>query len=168
MTGLKLPFWGLSFVEFWCWGLIFGGRGGGARAPPGLVYFMYFFYFRRQIFLPERRKFTTKLRIYVQKPSLEDQNGTTNFRPLWRKTRGTCNYCYIFQIGTKNLSGSTSIFLHAAHVLNYGFLFFLFYSCNVGVFFCGPKVLSDQLSTMCNKHSKNDKKTTFFFNKENF
>ena len=32
MTSLKLPFWGLSFVEFWCWGLIFGGRG-GARAP---------------------------------------------------------------------------------------------------------------------------------------
>ena len=32
MTGLKLPFWGLSFVEFWCWGLIFGGQG-GARAP---------------------------------------------------------------------------------------------------------------------------------------
>ena len=36
MTGLKLPFWGLSFVEFWCWGLIFGGRGGpGPRGPPG-------------------------------------------------------------------------------------------------------------------------------------
>ena len=37
VTGLKLPFWGLSFVEFWCWGLIFGGQG-GARAlgpPPG-------------------------------------------------------------------------------------------------------------------------------------
>ena len=32
VTGLKLPFWGLSFVEFWCWGLIFGGQG-GARAP---------------------------------------------------------------------------------------------------------------------------------------
>ena len=31
VTGLKLPFWGLSFVEFWCWGLIFGGQG----APPG-------------------------------------------------------------------------------------------------------------------------------------
>ena len=28
VTGLKLPFWGLSFVEFWCWGLIFGGQGG--------------------------------------------------------------------------------------------------------------------------------------------
>ena len=39
VTGLKLPFWGLSFVEFWCWGLIFGGQGGGARAPPpGLVW----------------------------------------------------------------------------------------------------------------------------------
>ena len=33
VTGLKLPFWGLSFLEFWCWGLIFGGQG-GARAPP--------------------------------------------------------------------------------------------------------------------------------------
>ena len=33
VTGLKLPFWGLSFVEFWCWGLIFGGRGGAG--PPG-------------------------------------------------------------------------------------------------------------------------------------
>ena len=32
VTGLKLPFWGLGFVEFWCWGLIFGGQG-GARAP---------------------------------------------------------------------------------------------------------------------------------------
>ena len=36
VTGLKLPFWGLSFVEFWCWGLIFGGRGGlGPWGPPG-------------------------------------------------------------------------------------------------------------------------------------
>ena len=35
VTGLKLPFWGLSFVEFWCWGLIFGGQGGpGHRGPP--------------------------------------------------------------------------------------------------------------------------------------
>ena len=34
VTGLKLPFWGLSFVEFWCWGLIFGGQGGpGPPAP---------------------------------------------------------------------------------------------------------------------------------------
>ena len=33
VTGLKLPFWGLSFVEFWCWGLIFGSQG-GARGPP--------------------------------------------------------------------------------------------------------------------------------------
>ena len=33
VTGLKLPFWGLSFVEFWCWGLIFGGQG-GPGAPP--------------------------------------------------------------------------------------------------------------------------------------
>ena len=35
VTGLKLPFWGLSFVEFWCWGLIFGGRGGGGAGPLG-------------------------------------------------------------------------------------------------------------------------------------
>ena len=37
VTGLKLPFWGLSFVEFWCWGLIFGGHGGdlGPWGPPG-------------------------------------------------------------------------------------------------------------------------------------
>ena len=35
VTGLKLPVWGLSFVEFWCWGLIFGGQGGpGPPAPP--------------------------------------------------------------------------------------------------------------------------------------
>ena len=34
VTGLKLPFWGLSFVEFWCWGLIFGGQGGGPAPPP--------------------------------------------------------------------------------------------------------------------------------------
>ena len=34
VTGRKLPFWGLSFVEFWCWGLIFGGQGGGP-GPPG-------------------------------------------------------------------------------------------------------------------------------------
>ena len=34
--GLKLPFWGLNFVEFWCWGLIFGGQGGpGPLGPPG-------------------------------------------------------------------------------------------------------------------------------------
>ena len=35
VTGLKLPFWGLNFVEFWCWGLIFGDRGGGPGPPPG-------------------------------------------------------------------------------------------------------------------------------------
>ena len=35
VTGLKLPFWGLSFLEFWCWGLIFGGQGGpGPQGPP--------------------------------------------------------------------------------------------------------------------------------------
>ena len=32
VTGLKLPFWGLNFVEFWCWGLIFGDQGG--PGPP--------------------------------------------------------------------------------------------------------------------------------------
>ena len=36
VTGLKLPFWGLNFVEFWCWGLIFGDQGGpGPWGPPG-------------------------------------------------------------------------------------------------------------------------------------
>ena len=34
VTGLKLPFWGLSFVEFWCWGLIFGGRGAWTPGAP--------------------------------------------------------------------------------------------------------------------------------------
>ena len=33
ILGPKLPFWGLNFVEFWCWGLIFGGHGG--PGPPG-------------------------------------------------------------------------------------------------------------------------------------
>ena len=33
VTSLKLPFWGLSFVEFWCWGLIFGGRGAHLDPP---------------------------------------------------------------------------------------------------------------------------------------
>ena len=32
IVGLKLPFWGLNFVEFWCWG-IFGDQGGAG--PPG-------------------------------------------------------------------------------------------------------------------------------------
>ena len=36
VTGLKLPFWGLSFVEFWCWGLIFGGQGGPGPLGPHL------------------------------------------------------------------------------------------------------------------------------------
>ena len=31
--GLKLPLWGLNFVEFWGWGLISGGQGGSR--PPG-------------------------------------------------------------------------------------------------------------------------------------
>ena len=34
ILGPKTAFWGLNFVEFWCWGLIFGGRGGpGPQAP---------------------------------------------------------------------------------------------------------------------------------------
>ena len=33
VTCLKLPFWGLSFVEFWCWGLIFGGQGAPLGPP---------------------------------------------------------------------------------------------------------------------------------------
>ena len=28
-----MPFWALNFSEFWCWGLIFDGRGG--LPPPG-------------------------------------------------------------------------------------------------------------------------------------
>ncbi|ESK86098.1 nadph oxidase b [Moniliophthora roreri MCA 2997] len=36
-----------------------------------------------------------------------------------------------------------------------------------GVFFCGPKVLSNTLHTMSNKYSKPDG-TRFFFGKENF
>ena len=36
ILGPKTAILGLNFVEFWCWGLIFGGRGGpGPRAPPG-------------------------------------------------------------------------------------------------------------------------------------
>ena len=41
VTGLKLPFWGLSFVEFWCWGLIFGGQGGPPLDPPLMTYRTY-------------------------------------------------------------------------------------------------------------------------------
>ena len=36
----------------------------------------------------------------------------------------------------------------------------------VGVFFCGPKVLSSQLHENCNKYT--DETTQFYFNKENF
>ena len=35
--GLKLPFWGLNFVEFWCWGLMFGGQGAWAPGAPGFT-----------------------------------------------------------------------------------------------------------------------------------
>ena len=36
ILGPKTAILGLNFVEFWCWGLIFGGRGGpGRRGPPG-------------------------------------------------------------------------------------------------------------------------------------
>ena len=34
ILGLKLPFWGLNFVEFWCWGLIFGAWWAGPLGPP--------------------------------------------------------------------------------------------------------------------------------------
>lgn len=43
-----------------------------------------------------------------------------------------------------------------------------FSRCSIGVFFCGPKVLSSQLHKMCNKHSDITKRTTFSYNKENF
>ena len=40
---------------------------------------------------------------------------------------------------------------------------------SVGVFFCGPKVLSTTLHQACNKHSKSEVSGThFFYNKENF
>ena len=45
---------------------------------------------------------------------------------------------------------------------------FLAFSKKVGVFFCGPKVLSTTLHKMCNKHGDPDKKTFFVYNKENF
>ena len=41
VTGLKLPFWGLSFVEFWCWGLIFGGWGAPWIRPCALLQCFY-------------------------------------------------------------------------------------------------------------------------------
>ena len=34
ILGPKMPFWGLNFVEFWCWGLIFGGWGTQAPGAP--------------------------------------------------------------------------------------------------------------------------------------
>ena len=33
ILGPKIAILGLNFVEFWCWGLIFGGQGG--PGPPG-------------------------------------------------------------------------------------------------------------------------------------
>ena len=35
ILGPKTAILGPQFVEFWCWGLIFGGRGGGPQGPPG-------------------------------------------------------------------------------------------------------------------------------------
>ena len=36
ILGPKTAILGPQFVEFWCWGLIFGGQGGpGPQAPPG-------------------------------------------------------------------------------------------------------------------------------------
>ena len=34
ILGPKTAIPGLNFVEFWCWGLIFGGRGGPDPRPP--------------------------------------------------------------------------------------------------------------------------------------
>ena len=39
---------------------------------------------------------------------------------------------------------------------------------DIGVFFCGPAVLSHTLHAMSNKHSDADKAVRFFYNKENF
>ncbi|CAL1532803.1 unnamed protein product [Lymnaea stagnalis] len=39
---------------------------------------------------------------------------------------------------------------------------------STGVFFCGPKPLSTILHKMCNKFSKSEEKTKFYYNKENF
>lgn len=40
---------------------------------------------------------------------------------------------------------------------------------DIGVFFCGPKVLSGQLHVMCNKYNQpQEDGTKFFYNKENF
>jgi len=39
--------------------------------------------------------------------------------------------------------------------------------CDVGVFYCGPPVLSKQLHQMCNKYS-DPKGTRYFYGKENF
>ena len=34
ILGPKTAIWGLNFVEFWCWGLIFGGREAEPLGPP--------------------------------------------------------------------------------------------------------------------------------------
>ena len=34
ILGPKTAILGLNFVEFWCWGLIFGGQGGRVPGPP--------------------------------------------------------------------------------------------------------------------------------------
>ena len=67
VTGLKLPFWGLSFVEFWCWGLIFGGQG-GARGPPwirpcckGLIHVQYNLYMGLSWFVIKYMHFSRRL-----------------------------------------------------------------------------------------------------------
>jgi hypothetical protein len=38
----------------------------------------------------------------------------------------------------------------------------------IGVFFCGPAVLSKELYKYCKKHTSAAKKTKFVFHKENF
>ena len=46
----------------------------------------------------------------------------------------------------------------------------LFYSTDIGVFFCGPSVLSHNLHQRCNEYTKKGGATGahFYYNKENF
>ena len=39
---------------------------------------------------------------------------------------------------------------------------------DLGVFFCGPKILSTKLHMMCNQHTDQAAETRFFYHKENF
>lgn len=47
-------------------------------------------------------------------------------------------------------------------------LFLDCYRTNIGVFFCGPAVLSHQLHQTANAHSNVVEGTKFYYNKENF